>query len=219
MRHGRLPLVAAGFAVLALAGCAGTAGRGAGGAPSAAASVPSVPSGPPPVLVTPPTQATGVPLRLGRFTIRVPRGWHALAGRHPGRGAYFVATGPCARPDPSACRGFLVLGVDQIKTGDNQTRPYTPKAPYNPTKDPQPCPGDPSLREKFPNAPKVNAFAPIGNHESIYREWTIGCVDADQKMKSLFFQRDWYLPTSKVLVVDEWSTPGLAEILRDATWP
>jgi len=31
-------------------------------------------------------------------------------------------------------------------------------------------------------------------------------------------QREWYLPQSKILVIDQWATPGLATILKNATW-
>jgi hypothetical protein len=36
---------------------------------------------------------------------------------------------------------------------------------------------------------------------------------------SYFFQqRDWYLPVEKILIMDEYSTPGLGQILAAATW-
>lgn len=35
---------------------------------------------------------------------------------------------------------------------------------------------------------------------------------------SYFQQRDWYLPVSKVLIVDEYSIPTLPQVLAAATW-
>jgi hypothetical protein len=51
--------------------------------------------------------------------------------------------------------------------------------------------------------------------------WQLGCRLGSNGIRppSFYFQqRDWYLPVSRILIVDEYSTPGLAQILATATW-
>jgi len=38
------------------------------------------------------------------------------------------------------------------------------------------------------------------------------------KPETSYRQRVWYLPSSRILVVDEWWTPGLAGVLAAATF-
>ncbi|WP_192809901.1 serine/threonine-protein kinase [Actinomadura rudentiformis] len=64
-------------------------------------------------------------------------------------------------------------------------------------------------------------LAPIGGRQAEYREWQITCaklIPKYEKTNVSFAHRLWYLPQSKVLIVDEWNTPGLAAILQKATW-
>jgi hypothetical protein len=45
----------------------------------------------------------------------------------------------------------------------------------------------------------------------------VPCLDAGTLQPATSYrQRVWYLPSSRILVVDEWSTPGLAEALAAA---
>ncbi|GIH69877.1 hypothetical protein [Sphaerimonospora thailandensis] len=57
-------------------------------------------------------------------------------------------------------------------------------------------------------------------HKAYYREWRGQCVGMKppNKVKTRFYQREWFLPTSKILVVDQWNTPGLSGILKSAAW-
>ena len=51
-----------------------------------------------------------------------------------------------------------------------------------------------------------------------YTEWRIPCSgNFGAAPDGSFLQRDWYLPLSRILVVDEFQTPGLADVLKAAT--
>ncbi|MBO0836420.1 MAG: hypothetical protein J2P28_13070 [Actinobacteria bacterium] len=51
-----------------------------------------------------------------------------------------------------------------------------------------------------------------------YTVWPFTCNDLTTGAHlGSFEQRDWYLPVSKVLIVDQYQTPGLATVLKDAS--
>ena len=66
----------------------------------------------------------------------------------------------------------------------------------------------------------LSGFAKVGPKKANYREWRVTCVasSGNKPVGKPYVQRIWYLPKSKILVVDEWSTPGLAEVLANARW-
>ncbi|GAA2588410.1 serine/threonine-protein kinase [Actinomadura fulvescens] len=64
-------------------------------------------------------------------------------------------------------------------------------------------------------------LAPVGGRQAEYREWQIRCakiIPRYEKSNVSFVHRLWYLPQSKVLIVDEWNTPNLGAILEKAVW-
>lgn len=83
------------------------------------------------------------------------------------------------------------------------------------------CPAKPYppwLRDA-PAKPYSSGYAPVTSTKTAdYTVWQFGCHHALGSPSFNFQQRDWYLPDSKILIVDEYSTPGLAQILAAATW-
>ena len=62
--------------------------------------------------------------------------------------------------------------------------------------------------------PAKRGTAKVGGKDAVYREWKVGCVDARTgEPETSYTQRVWYLKASGILVVDEWSTPGLGAVL------
>lgn len=227
----RLAVVAAtGLVAAALGGCSGGSPQSPQAEPTAAASPgtpgqsasPSAsptaepPSGSPPVLVTPsdkPKPPPGKPTKVGALVLRLPSGWHVHSG--PGKDSDYVTTGSCDRAALS-CPGFRVMGPAQIKNG-HEGKPYNPGSPFYPATDVQPCPANKKLGQKLPNTPKRSGYGQIGERRAVYYQWTISCVTRGGKkheVKSIFYQWEWYLPQSKLLIVDQWSTSSLGAILK-----
>ncbi|MBO2455491.1 serine/threonine protein kinase [Actinomadura barringtoniae] len=126
------------------------------------------------------------------------------------------------------CASFAVLGDTWIHPpSTREIQSYEPIAPFHPGTDPSHvCPTDPvkynGVRAPLPNKPQVQKLAPVGDHQAEYRQWREQCWDygasASNQGQVYFVQRLWYLPQSKILIIDEWNTPGLDAILRKATW-
>lgn len=153
------------------------------------------------------------------LTLNLPSSW-TVYGK--GTDWVHVVTGSCTRPTGgynSACDQFWILGPKAIELGHEVFNPYTPDQPYYPATDVQPCP----LNRRWGQAPGPLAddgLRQVGpGHKAYYRDWNFGCVSySSGKKKASYHQREWFLPKSKILVVDQWSTPGLAKVLKNATW-
>ncbi|WP_285707652.1 hypothetical protein [Microtetraspora sp. NBRC 16547] len=165
------------------------------------------------------TATTPLSLR-GGLTLELPSSWHVYGGGDQIR----VVTGACARPkshyfEPK-CRSFWVMGQQAIKTGGEGFQPYNPnKGPFYPAVDVAQCATDPSLGQVLGKAIAVGYRAVGVGHRAQYRVWPGRCVRYDNgEQKSTFNQREWYLPKERVLIVDQWGTPGLPTILKNAVW-
>ena len=79
------------------------------------------------------------------------------------------------------------------------------------------CPQDrDGLAEILPGRPAKRGNK-VGGEDAVYREWRVRCVDArTSEPEKGYLQRIWYLEKPGILVVDEWSTPGLEEVLAAA---
>jgi hypothetical protein len=230
--------VAALLLALALAGCGGDAGGPGGGLGIAT----TQPLAPPADATTTTTstlagttrsatsgsssttsraaRSTGSGGRLGfwAMTIRLPPGWRAT---RDGPDQVTVASGGTCRRSAGGvdCPGFLLLGPSQIAIA-HELGPYRPDRVWHPGTGVEGCPADrDGLVEQPPTRPRTQGFARVGTKQAVYRDWKITCLDATTlKPRTSYRQRVWYLPSSKILVVDEWSTPGLAAILGAATF-
>ncbi|WP_067482066.1 serine/threonine-protein kinase [Actinomadura hibisca] len=152
------------------------------------------------------------------------------------------AGGKCgAKPDPESfgevdrvfsCPGFQVLGESYINPPRELTREsYNRTGPFHPGTDiTHLCPPAPDKYQALkpiatpqnPTAhkPTVQKLAPVGSKKAEYFEWKLTCWNFSGKNRNnpSFRQRIWYLPESKILIVDEWDVPGLPEILARAVW-
>jgi hypothetical protein len=152
------------------------------------------------------------------MTIRLAPGWRAT---RDGPDRVTVASGGACRRSAGGvdCPGFLLLGPSQIAIA-HELGPYRPDRVWHPGTGVEGCPADrDGLVEQPPTRPRTQGFARVGTKQAVYRDWKITCLDATTlKPRTSYRQRVWYLPSSKILVVDEWSTPGLAAVLAAATF-
>ncbi|MFF4773692.1 hypothetical protein [Microtetraspora fusca] len=166
--------------------------------------------------------AATTPLSVrGGLTLTLPSTWRVYGG---GGDQIRVVTGACARPrshyfEPG-CRSFWLLGGQALKTGGEGFQPYNPnQGPFYPAVDVPPCATDPSLGQVLGKAVAVGYRAVGVGHKAHYRVWPGRCVRYDNgEQKSTFSQREWYLAKERILIVDQWNTPGLATVLKNATW-
>ena len=161
------------------------------------------------------TGPAGAPLTFRRLTIRLGRGWRAGGG---GDQVEVATSRACRRSAGRVdCPGFLLLGPSQIAIASELT-PYDPDQVWHPGSGVEGCPQDrDGLAEVTPTKPAKRGVAKVGGKDAVYREWRVSCVDARTgEPEASYTQRVWYLKASKLLVVDEWSTPGLGEALAAA---
>jgi hypothetical protein len=161
------------------------------------------------------TGPAGAPLTFRRLTIRLGRGWRAGGG---GDHVEVATSRACRRSAGRVdCPGFLLLGPSQIAIA-SELAPFDPDQVWHPGSGVEGCPQDrDGLAEVTPTRPTKRGVAKVGGKDAVYREWRVGCVDARTgEPEASYTQRVWYLKASKILVVDEWSTPGLREALAAA---
>ncbi|MFF4779569.1 hypothetical protein [Microtetraspora fusca] len=157
------------------------------------------------------------------LTLRIPTTWKVYT---VDKDWTRVVTGACPTAGTSrfgfrdsGCRSFWVMGPEAIKVGHEHFDAYTPDEPFYPANDVGPCPYDKKLW-LGPMTLADKGLAQVGRgHKAYYRAWSARCVSPKTyKNKARFTQREWFLPTSKILFVDQWNTPGLSAILKQATW-
>ncbi|MGW0811085.1 hypothetical protein [Nonomuraea sp. NPDC002799] len=155
----------------------------------------------------------------GGLTLYIPIQWKVYGG---GTDAVQVVTGKCAKPGgwgTPECDAFYVFGPGYIKRGAEGFGPYTGKRPFYTASDVQPCPVNRKWGEII--GPKVaRGLRQLGpGHKAAYNAWRATCVSySSGKVRARFTQREWYLPKTKLVVVDQWNTPGLADALKHADW-
>jgi hypothetical protein len=161
------------------------------------------------------TGPAGAALTFRRLTIRLGRGWRAGGG---GDHVEVATSRACRRSAGRVdCPGFLLLGPSQIAIA-SELAPFDPDQVWHPGSGVEGCPQDrDGLAEVTPTRPTKRGVAKVGGKDAVYREWRVGCVDARTgEPEASYTQRVWYLKASRILVVDEWSTPGLREALAAA---
>jgi hypothetical protein len=168
-------------------------------------------------VTTAPTGPAGQPLRFRGLNLRLSGTWRAGGGGDQ----VAVATGRACRRSAGGvdCPGFLLLGPGQIAIA-NQLAPFDPDRVWHPGAGVEGCPQDrDGLVEAPPGRPDRRGVAKVGGRDAVYREWRIGCVDARTgDPKAGYRQRVWYLERAGILVVDEWSTQGLGQVLAAASF-
>ncbi|MEU4829598.1 hypothetical protein [Streptosporangium sp. NPDC023615] len=169
----------------------------------------------------PASASATAPLRLrGGLTLEIPASWRVYGTADRVR----VVTGACARPGGGffqpRCDSFWVMGPAALKNGGEGGVRYNPvNGPFFPAGDVPPCPVNPRYGHVIGKAIAVGHRDIGAGHRAHYRVWPGRCVTYNGgEQKSTFKQREWYLPTSKTLVIDKWATPGLDRILKNAVW-
>jgi hypothetical protein len=168
-------------------------------------------------LTTGQTGPAGRPLTFRGLTMRLRGSWRAGGG---GDHVEVVTGRACRRSAGGVdCPGFLLLGPSQIAIA-SELAPFDPEKIWHPGAGVEGCPQDrDGLAETTPSRPARRGTAKVGGKNAVYREWRIRCVDARTgKPEAGYLQRVWYLKPAGILVVDEWSTPGLGEVLAAATF-
>lgn len=157
-----------------------------------------------------PAEVATKPVTYSGFTIQVPAKWRV---KKLGPEVVHVYTGACAKK-AAECEGFTLGGPMSIAHG-NEDSAYTPSRPYQSSTGVVECPVDKKLfadgRGKLVSAGK----APFGKgRRAGFAEWKLTCDGGSVT----YPQRVWFLKTKKVIVVDQWKTPGLGAILAKAVW-
>ncbi|MEV0203115.1 hypothetical protein [Nonomuraea sp. NPDC050691] len=157
-------------------------------------------------------------LRNG-LTLYIPIEWRVYG---MGTDAVQVVTGKCRKPQGWSsyeCDAFYVFGPSYIKRGAEGFGPYTGKRPFYTASDVQPCPFNRKWDEVVGTKVKRGLRQVGPGHKAAYNEWRSECVShSGNRVKGHFTQREWYLPKSRILVVDQWDTPGLTDTLQHADW-
>lgn len=165
----------------------------------------------------PASSTTGASFRFRGMTLTVPDTWKVDANSD---GATVANGQACFRSDlldRDVCPGFEVHGPDGIAHG-YEDRPYRLDQPFHPGTDVSPCTTAPDDGLERDHKLVKGGFAKVGPKTAHYRAWRVTCVSSNgnQPAGKPYVQRIWYLPRSQILVVDEWSTPGLPEALAAA---
>ncbi|MEV7008854.1 hypothetical protein [Streptosporangium sp. NPDC051022] len=181
----------------------GTAARTGSGTPAAGISSDSAA-----------TSATGTKIFSFRgMNLRIPSTWKV---RRYGDTA-LVTTGACTDPEYfyAACRGFRVIGPKSLAEWG-----YTGKNSYVPTLSQPSCPfGGPGLAVLGNKAASREVRQVGRGHQARYAAWPGYCeAQGSSGRKVTFTQREWFLPTSKILVVDLRDHRELSGLLARATW-
>jgi hypothetical protein len=168
-------------------------------------------------------------LLLGHLIMRAPASWRVTYS--DAQGDYAVSTGSCdddallGSMAGSRCPSFsMIVGAGPAVGPVPTVQAYRRENPYDPSSGILGCPGKPAAgwQRLGPSNAYREGFAHVSSGTAYYTVWTIGCRPASQDgpaTASFYFQqRDWYLPGSQILIVDEYSIPGLATVLADASW-
>ncbi|MFE5504244.1 serine/threonine-protein kinase [Amycolatopsis japonica] len=163
----------------------------------------------------PPAQGV-TDVSAGALTLHLPQDWSVVS---QGLEKVLVAPG-C--PDPKKyfnCK--YVLLTDNTQRSAEQP-PYRPGEFYRRSAGGRACnaAGRKDLRQEGDAARTTSATAPVGGATATYEEWTIQCVPRGQtggSGETQVTQRIWFLADRQIVVMDEWRTPGVEELLRTAT--
>ncbi|MGK5551830.1 hypothetical protein ACSNOI_09470 [Actinomadura kijaniata] len=187
-----------------------------------------------------PAALPGRPVAVGPLRLTLPEAWKVT--RLPGEGASYRVDVPGRCPSAegrriyadlynNACPSFAVVdeyGLLWKGPEANRTNAtYRRGSFFHPANDVgHVCPPSPDMTRHIGALGERRVrqgTARVGNRTAEYYEWRMRCVRADDQGQvspsdPRFTQRTWLFPQSRILVVDEWNTPGLDRILERATW-
>lgn len=163
-------------------------------------------------------------LSFDGLTIQVPKSWKRgnLFSSYVHDGTLGIRTGATCLSGTIAgnsCPGFELHGPDGLVTDYYNGTDYEDKWAFSRSDDPFVCAADPSMIMIKVNGYRSRSTALVGGKKSIYTEWNMSCVAQDDSGKTKsFIERTWWLPNEHYLIVDDWQTEGLYDILKNATW-
>ena len=180
-----------------------------------------------PTTATTPTTGTPKPgegdrTQFGPVSFVLPQGWEATPSQKltdPETGAQgdFICIAPTDDTGPvwEDCSGLLIYRGDYIP--GSETRPYEPHtaAAWSHSFDVPSCPFEPpAFGPDFDGVDTSGAlieqsFRPVGDKSAYYDRWQANCQRSDHP----FEPQAWFLPQSKVLVLDIFGHPETAEFL------
>ncbi|MEV7803176.1 hypothetical protein AB0O28_09555 [Microbispora sp. NPDC088329] len=176
-------------------------------APAAAA-----PAGASPVAAAPQARGTAA-LSFRGMNLRIPSAWKVRRYADTVR----VITGACADPEYfyGDCKGFWLVGPKTLGYWG-----YTGKTQYIPTLAQPSCPFGGLTPVVFADRAGSKGLRQAGRgHTAKYTAWRDYCEpQGSSGRKVRFTQREWFLPTSKILVADLWDHKELSGLLKNATW-
>ncbi|WP_433220555.1 hypothetical protein [Microtetraspora malaysiensis] len=154
------------------------------------------------------------------MNLKLPSGWKA----HRDGDRIVVVTGTCANPEPFApnCQSFWVFGpkaFTNLPVGGGSLT-YTGKWQFHPFSGVVPCPFNAKTSWYPGEKSSSTGLRQVGRgHKALYTAWPNRCVTNNGARQTMrFTQREWFLPASKILIVDVWNTPELSGALKRATW-
>ncbi|MBA8952299.1 serine/threonine-protein kinase [Actinomadura namibiensis] len=187
-----------------------------------------------------PAALPGRPVNVGPLRLTLPEGWRVTKLAREGASYRVDVPGRCPSAEGrrvyshlynNACPSFAVVdeyGLFWKGPEANRTEAtYRRGSFFHPSNDVgHVCPPDPDPARHIGALGERRVrqgTARVGNRTAEYYEWRMRCVRADTQGRvspsdPRFTQRTWFLPQSRILVVDEWGTPGLDRILERATW-
>lgn len=185
------------------------------------------------------TAPTGVATAVsGKLTITPPKGWERMVDQQADS-YHLVMSGKCTDDGAaqlSGCKAIHVLGASYVAPNPNgdQAIPVQPFALTEPHAGQYvqdtgyQCPLNKSLRAAATkNGAKLvkQGTEQVGGKPAQYREWLIPCWTRDAesglpkaRTATSYTERDWYVTDQKILIVDEWKTAALKDLLAKATW-
>ncbi|MEV8630539.1 hypothetical protein AB0395_02690 [Streptosporangium sp. NPDC051023] len=153
------------------------------------------------------------------MTLRIPSSWEVYRDTDRVK----VVTGACSKPSAGyftpKCEAFWIFGPKVIKYGHEGFSAYTPEQPFYPASDVQPCPFNGKDGQVLGKA-YAAGLRPVGRgHKADFRGWLGRCVkNSNGRQTATFYQREWFLPKSRILIVDVWDNSWLVDVLKSATW-
>ncbi|MFI6455546.1 hypothetical protein ACIBF6_28760 [Streptosporangium amethystogenes] len=182
-------------------------------APTAALAAANSPAAAPAV-----ASASGTkPLSFRGMNLKIPATWKV----YDYTDRVLVATGSCKIPEPFApnCRGFWLYGPKVIAYGAEGRR-YTGEKPFVPASGaPAGCPFEYGSIQVIGKATSTGLRQAGRGHKAKYTAWAGRCVKQKSgRQTESFTQREWFLPESKIVVVDVWGDQKLSGLLKNATW-
>ncbi|MBT2225851.1 hypothetical protein [Nonomuraea sp. NEAU-A123] len=166
------------------------------------------------VLTGSPAQAATKPVFFRGLTVQIPAKWTA---KRLVTGDLHIFTGACSRK-AAECEGFTLGGPVAIKYG-NENKKYTPDQPYRgASTGATECVLDKRIFANGTGNLVRTSKVPFGaGQRAQFTEWKRFC-DGKKPNSVTYTQRVWFSQAKQVIVIDEWKTPGLGDILGKAVW-